>query len=73
MAAQFEHVNGDGDDRRRRLLDAADKLVVALEDARRSSELRHLGGDLAQLQNDVTRMRHVVEQHQPPHGFEFWG
>ena len=70
MAAEFEHV--DGGDRRRRLLDAADKLVAALEDARHSSELRHIGGDLAQLQNDVTRMRRVVE-HQPTHGFEFWG
>ena len=68
MAAEFEHV--DGDDRRRRLLDAADKLVAALEDARHSSE--HIEGDLAQLQNDVTRMRRVVE-HQPTHGFEFWG
>ncbi len=68
MAAEFEHV--DGDDRRRRLLDAADKLVAALEDARHSSELRHIGGDLAQLQNDVTRMRRVVE-HQSTHGFEF--
>jgi hypothetical protein len=70
MAVQFEHINGD--DRRRRLLDAADRLVAALEDARHSSELRHIGGDLAQLQNDVTRMRRAVE-HQPTQGFEFWG
>jgi hypothetical protein len=75
MAAQFEQV--DGDDRRRRLLDAADKLVAAVEDARHSSELRHIGGDLVQLQHDVERVRRTIE-HQPTLGlracevFEFW-
>jgi len=74
MAAQFEHF--DVDDRRQRLLSAADKLIAALEDARQSAQLRHIGGDLARLQNDVIRMRSVVE-HQPTASkargvFEFW-
>ena len=74
MTAQFEYFDGDD---RRHLLDAADELIAALEHARHSSDLRRIRGDLAQLENDVKRMRRVVE-HQPTLGvgsqgaFEFW-
>jgi hypothetical protein len=74
MAAQSQHVDS-GD--HQRLLNAADALVAALESARHSGELRHIRGDLVQLQRDVERMRRTIE-HQPTHGlragevFEFW-
>jgi hypothetical protein len=75
MAAQSQHVNG-GD--QQRLLNAADALLAALEYARHSGELRHIRGDLAQLQHDVERMRRIIE-HLPTLGlrascevFEFW-
>ena len=74
MAAQSQYVDG-GD--HQRLLNAADALVAALESARHSGELRHIRGDLVQLQHDVERMRRTIE-HQPTLAlragevFEFW-
>jgi hypothetical protein len=64
MAAQSQHIFG-GD--HQRLLNAADALVAALESARHSGELRHIRGDLVQLQHDVERVRRILE-HQPPLG-----
>jgi hypothetical protein len=74
MAAQSQHVDGG---HHQRLLHAADALVTALENARHSAELRHIRGDLVELQHDVERMRRTIE-HQPTLGlrsgevFEFW-
>jgi hypothetical protein len=62
MAAQSETFPGND---RRQLLEAADALIAVLENARHGVALRHIRGDLAQLQRDVERVRRTVE-HQPP-------
>jgi hypothetical protein len=74
MAAQSQHVDG-GD--HQRLLHAADALVAALESARHTAELRHIRGDLVQLQHDVERMRRTIELQatlglRAGEVFEFW-
>jgi hypothetical protein len=59
ITAQFDHFDGD---HRRRLLDAADVLLAALEDARHSGQLHHIRGDLGQLRDDLKRVRRVVQR-----------
>jgi len=49
----------DGD--RGRLLNAADVLLAALENARGSRELHRIRGELASLSANVERMRHLIE------------
>jgi hypothetical protein len=57
------------DDDRGRLLDAADVLLGALENARGSRELHHIRGELALLKANVEHMRTVIER-QPNGGLD---
>jgi hypothetical protein len=59
MAAQSETFPGSD---RRQFLEAADALIVSLESARNDATLRHIRGELAQLQRDVERVRGTVDQ-----------
>jgi hypothetical protein len=64
LAIATQYGRGEVSDRQR-LLSAADALVVALEGARHSGELRHIRGDLVRLQHDVERLRRTLEHELP--------
>jgi hypothetical protein len=56
---------------RQRFLGAADRLIAALENMRSDNTLRHVRGDVAQLQDDIKDMRCLIER-QPAGGLGPW-
>jgi hypothetical protein len=60
------------EDDRRRLLQAADVLLLALDNVRSSRELHYIRGELTQLRDKVEHMRDLIER-QPRDGVDTWG